>query len=83
MSILKKSLILSISFMVFIATLTILDLIRLNEIPLPEDDVELRYRGAWVYLVGIFTLTSSVLIFTLSLISLNLIRWIRKIGWGS
>lgn len=70
---LKKSLYLTLAFMLLMIVLGVFTKLDLNTQTLPEDDVELRVLGAWI--VGLMTISivGSFVVFITSYLTFNLI----------
>jgi predicted CDP-diglyceride synthetase/phosphatidate cytidylyltransferase len=64
------------------ALLIIAEKIRLNDVPMPEDDVELRVRGIWMFVAIVFTGISSVFVFVFVFLVQVLFEWFRKFQSG-
>lgn len=78
MSKLKKSLFVTLVFIVLMTVLIVTERIRLNDMPMPYDDVELRFRGVWMLMAVISTTIGSVVVFAVSFLSLTFFQFIKK-----
>ncbi len=52
---------------------------HLDSLPMPEDDVELRVRGIWVFASVVLTTISSIIIFTGTFLILQLFDICKRI----
>lgn len=75
---LKKSLYITLAFILIMTVMIILEKIRLSDVPLPEDDVELRFRGIWMLMAVAFATIASVCVFVASFLSLSFISFCKN-----
>lgn len=64
---LKKSLYATLMFILIMIVLVVAEKIHLDSLPMPEDDVELRIRGIWVFASVLVTTLGGIIIFIASL----------------
>ena len=76
---LKKSLYITLAFIVLMTVLIILEKVRLNDVPLPEDDVELRFRSVWMLMAVTFTTVASVCVFLATFFLQFVYQFIKKL----
>ncbi len=58
--------------------LMVLEKIHLDSLPMPEDDVELRVRGIWIYVSATFIAVSSAIVFITSFFLQHLTALLKK-----
>ena len=74
----KKSLYATLIFILIMILLMIANKVRLDSLPIPEDDVELRVRGVWVIASVLLTTAGSIFVFLFAYIVQYLHQWIKK-----
>lgn len=75
---LRKSLYVTLVFLLLMVVLIVVEKIHLDSLPMPEDDVELRVRGIWVFASVLLTTVGSIFVFLFTYIVQYLHQWIKK-----